>query len=194
MIASTLTGTVALVSACSALKAVVWMRSSITAVTLSITGKIMKRPGPLTPWSLPARKTTNFCQALAILSESPMMTAATRKGGAKKMSTVLPRARPTRAQAITRKRVIGFIVPPRAWSSRASWRASLPLDAAPSVQPNRESLALPPLRLEQDPPLLPIAWETIHTVWYSYLKGLRPQGAFGVYDMVREDMFWLDKA
>jgi len=48
--------------------------------------------------------------------------------------------------------------------------------------------------LEQDPPLLPIAWETIHTVWYSYLKGLRPQGAFGVYDMVREDTFWLDKA
>src|SRR6266550_4758150 len=110
-------------------------------------GKIRKRPGPLTPWSLPARRTTNFCQALAILSESAMMTAATRKGGAKKMSTVLPRARPTRAQAITRKRVIGFIVPPRAWSSRASWRASLPLDAAPSVQPNRESLALPPLRL-----------------------------------------------
>src|SRR5882672_10544043 len=43
--------------------------------------------------------------------------------------------------------------------------------------------------MEQDPPLLPIAWETIHTVWYSYLKGLRPQGAFGVYDMVREDTF-----
>ena len=27
----------------------------------------------------------------------------------------------------------------------------------------------------------------------SYLTGLRPQGAFGVYDMVREDTFWLDK-
>jgi hypothetical protein len=25
-------------------------------------------------------------------------------------------------------------------------------------------------------------------------RALRPQGAFGVYDMVREDMFWLDKA
>ena len=48
--------------------------------------------------------------------------------------------------------------------------------------------------MEQDPPLLAIAWETIHTVWYSYLKSLRPQGAFGVYDMVREDTFWLDKA
>jgi len=25
------------------------------------------------------------------------------------------------------------------------------------------------------------------------LKGVRPQGAFGVYDMIREDTFWLDK-
>ena len=25
-------------------------------------------------------------------------------------------------------------------------------------------------------------------------KGLRPQGAFGIYDIVREDTFWLDKA
>jgi len=48
--------------------------------------------------------------------------------------------------------------------------------------------------LEQDPPLLPVAWERIHTVWYSYLKGLRPYDAFGIYDIVREDTFWLDKA
>jgi peptide/nickel transport system substrate-binding protein len=48
--------------------------------------------------------------------------------------------------------------------------------------------------LEQDPPLLPVAWERIHTIWYNHLKGLRPYDAFGVYDMVREDTFWLDKA
>ena len=116
-------GRILLVSACSALNAVVWMRSSMTATTLSMIGKIKKRPGPLTPWSLPARRTTNFCQVLAILSESAMMTAATRKGGAKKRSTVLPRAgAPARAQAITRNRVIGFmLVAPLARSSRASW-------------------------------------------------------------------------
>src|SRR5258707_4496101 len=75
-----------------------------------------------------------------------MMTAVTRKGGAKKMLTVVPRARPTRAQAITRKRVIGFmLVPPPARASR--WRASLPLDAARSVRPSRASLSLPRLRL-----------------------------------------------
>src|SRR5207249_3324856 len=78
--------------------------------------------------------------------ESAMITAATTKGGAKKMSTVLPRARPTRAQAITRNRVIGFmLVAPPARTSR--WRASLPLDAARSVHPSRASLSLPPFRL-----------------------------------------------
>jgi len=87
------------------------------------------------PMRLPARRTTNFCQALAILSESAMMTAATRKGGAKK------RSRPTRAQAVTRKRIIGFmLIAPRAWSCRASWRASLPPDDAPSVQPVKRLL------------------------------------------------------
>src|SRR5690349_5335819 len=50
-----------------------------------------------------------------------MMTAATRKGRAKKRSTVLPRARPRIMQAITRKRVIGFtLVAPCARSPRAS--------------------------------------------------------------------------
>jgi peptide/nickel transport system substrate-binding protein len=48
--------------------------------------------------------------------------------------------------------------------------------------------------LEQDPPLLPVAWERIHTLWYNYVKGVRPYDAFGIYDIVREDTFWLDKA
>ena len=80
------------------------------------------------------------------------------------------------------------------WHNR-TFQALLPqidreLDAAKRKALVRQAEEL----MEQDPPLLPIAWETIHTVWYSYLKGLRPQGAFGVYDMVREDTFWLDKA
>jgi peptide/nickel transport system substrate-binding protein len=28
--------------------------------------------------------------------------------------------------------------------------------------------------MEQDPPLLPIAWERINEVWYNYVKGLNP--------------------
>ncbi|MEJ0020380.1 MAG: ABC transporter substrate-binding protein [Acetobacteraceae bacterium] len=46
---------------------------------------------------------------------------------------------------------------------------------------------------EQDPPLLPVAWEKIDDVWYDYVKGLRPDDYFGAYDVVRQDTFWLDK-
>ena len=46
---------------------------------------------------------------------------------------------------------------------------------------------------EQDPPLLPVAWEKIDDVWYNYVKGLRPDEYFGAYDVCRQDTFWLDK-
>ncbi len=48
--------------------------------------------------------------------------------------------------------------------------------------------------MEENPPLLPIAWEKINDVWYDYVKGHNPYDYFGVYDVVREDTFWLDKA
>ena len=46
---------------------------------------------------------------------------------------------------------------------------------------------------EQDPPLLPVAWEKIDDIWYNYVKGLRPDDYFGAYDVCRQDTFWLDK-
>ena len=48
--------------------------------------------------------------------------------------------------------------------------------------------------MEQDPPLLPVAWERIHELWYNYVKGRNPQDSFGIYDTVRHDTVWLDKA
>ena len=48
--------------------------------------------------------------------------------------------------------------------------------------------------MEQDPPLVPIAWEYILDVWYDYVKGHNPKDYFGIYDVVRFDTFWLDKA
>jgi len=48
--------------------------------------------------------------------------------------------------------------------------------------------------MEQDPPLLPVAWEKINDVWYDYVKGHNPYDYFGIYDVVRQDTFWLDKA
>ena len=48
--------------------------------------------------------------------------------------------------------------------------------------------------MEQDPPLLPVAWENILDVWFNYVKGHNPKDYFGIYDVVRFDTFWLDKA
>jgi len=47
--------------------------------------------------------------------------------------------------------------------------------------------------LEQDPPLLPVAWEQVYDGWYTYVKGPDPTHYFGVYDVVRCDTMWLDK-
>ena len=47
--------------------------------------------------------------------------------------------------------------------------------------------------MEQDPPLLPVAWERLYDGWYTYVKGHNPYDYFGVYDVVRFDTFWLDK-
>src|SRR6266566_1777028 len=48
--------------------------------------------------------------------------------------------------------------------------------------------------MEQDPPLLPISWEKINDIWYSYVKGHDPRDYFGVYDVVSLDTVWLDKS
>ena len=47
--------------------------------------------------------------------------------------------------------------------------------------------------MEQDPPLLPIAYQKINDAWYNYVKGQNPSNYFGIYDVVRWDTVWLDK-
>ena len=47
--------------------------------------------------------------------------------------------------------------------------------------------------MEENPPLLPVAWEKINDGWYDYVKGHVPNNYFGIYDVVRLDTFWLDK-
>ena len=47
--------------------------------------------------------------------------------------------------------------------------------------------------MEQDPPLLPVAWERVNDGWYTYVKGPNPANYFGVYDVVRFDTVWLAK-
>ena len=48
--------------------------------------------------------------------------------------------------------------------------------------------------MESDPPVLPVAWENIVDLWYNFVKGHNPTDNFGIYDCVRFDTFWLDKA
>ena len=48
--------------------------------------------------------------------------------------------------------------------------------------------------MEQEIPVLPVAWERINDVYRDYVKGHNPADYFGIYDVVREDTFWLDKA
>src|SRR5437016_9314789 len=64
------------------------------------------------------------------------------------------------------------------------------VDAAKRLALIRQTEAI----MEQDPPLLPISWEKINDVWYNYVKGHNPYEYFGLYDVVRLDTLWLDKA
>ena len=72
------------------------------------------------------------------------------------------------------------------WSTRSTAR-SIPPNAYALVRQTEEIM-------EQDPPVFPVAWEQINDVWYDYVKGLDPYDFFGVYDVVRQDTVWLDKA
>jgi ABC-type transport system substrate-binding protein len=47
--------------------------------------------------------------------------------------------------------------------------------------------------MEEQIPVLPVAWERINDVYRDYVKGHNPADYFGIYDVVREDTFWLDK-
>jgi ABC-type transport system substrate-binding protein len=63
------------------------------------------------------------------------------------------------------------------------------VDPANRLKLIREAEAI----MEQDPPVLPVAWEQINDVWWNYVKGHNPYDYFGIYDVVRLDTFWLDK-
>src|SRR5213596_2212119 len=45
--------------------------------------------------------------------------------------------------------------------------------------------------LEQDPPLIPVAYEQIYDAWYIKVRGQNPSTYFGIYDVVRWDTVWI---
>jgi ABC-type transport system substrate-binding protein len=45
--------------------------------------------------------------------------------------------------------------------------------------------------LEQDPPLIPVAYERINDAWYNRVHGQNPSTYFGIYDVARWDTVWM---
>ena len=45
--------------------------------------------------------------------------------------------------------------------------------------------------LEQDPPLIPVAYEQIYDAWSNRVRGQNPTKFFGIYDVVRWDTVWM---
>src|SRR3954466_16048838 len=80
-------------------------------------------PGPLTLCRLPARRMTNFCQALATLRESVIRTAISTRGAPAQGLTTRPTMIPARAAIVVKHKVIGFMLLIIAASAVARWAA-----------------------------------------------------------------------
>ncbi|HYB42232.1 MAG TPA: ABC transporter substrate-binding protein, partial [Candidatus Methylomirabilis sp.] len=50
------------------------------------------------------------------------------------------------------------------------------------------------LILEQDPPLIPVAYERIYDAWYNRVHGQNPSKFFGIYDVARWDVVSIAQA
>jgi peptide/nickel transport system substrate-binding protein len=61
------------------------------------------------------------------------------------------------------------------------------LDVAKRRQLVRQAEAV----MEEDPPLLPVAYEKIYDAWYNRVRGQNPSNFFGIYDVVRWDTVWM---
>ncbi len=81
-----------------------------------------------------------------------------------------------------------------AFWNNAKFEALLPrIDRETDAAKRLELIRQAETAMEEDPPLLPIAWERINDAWYNYVKGVHPQNYFGLYDVNRYDTAWLDK-
>jgi peptide/nickel transport system substrate-binding protein len=80
------------------------------------------------------------------------------------------------------------------WSNQEFQALSAQIDREIDAEKRQDLIRRAEAIMEQDPPLLPVAWERIHELWYNYVKGRNPQDSFGIYDTVRHDTVWLDKA
>jgi len=80
------------------------------------------------------------------------------------------------------------------WDNKEFQALSAQIDTELDSEKRQDLIRRAEAIMETDPPLLPISWEKINEVWYNYVKGLNPSEYFGLYDVVRQDTVWLDKA
>ncbi len=80
------------------------------------------------------------------------------------------------------------------WDNKEFQALTAQIDREVDVEKRQDLVRQAEAIMEQDPPLLPVSWEKINDVWYNYVKGHNPYEYFGVYDVVRLDTVWLDKA
>jgi len=79
------------------------------------------------------------------------------------------------------------------WDNKAFQDVLLKIDREADVSKRKALIRQAEDIMEQDPPLLPMSWEKIIDVWYTYVKGHNPYEYFGLYDVTRYDTVWLDK-
>ena len=80
------------------------------------------------------------------------------------------------------------------WDNKEFQALTLQIDTELDVEKRQELIRKAEAIMESDPPLLPISWEKNIEVWYNYVKGITAADYFGLYDVVRQDAVWLDKA
>ena len=80
------------------------------------------------------------------------------------------------------------------WDNREFQALTAQIDRELDAEKRQDLIRRAEAIMETDPPLLPVSWERINEVWYSYVKGLSPSEYFGIFDIVRQDTVWLDKS
>ena len=80
------------------------------------------------------------------------------------------------------------------WDNKEFQALTAQIDREVDAEKRQDLIRQAEAIMEQDPPLLPISWEKINDIWYNFVKGHNPYEYFGVYDVVRLDTVWLDKA
>jgi ABC-type transport system substrate-binding protein len=79
------------------------------------------------------------------------------------------------------------------WSSPAFEKLVAQIDREVDDSKRKSLVRQAEKLLEDDPPLLPVAWEQLTDAWWTHVRGVNPRSIVGIYDVVRWDTAWLDR-